>query len=371
MRLERFVASYLNSHAQSNAASSAGAPPPGKGHARMLVASGDVRVNGSIVRDPGWQVFMGNGTVCDLVQVRGETAPIVQAHRLFVLHKPRDVLGVLNREVRTGFSSGGTPASLADLVPPQWWSSDLGLLGRLDRHTTGLCILSRRECAGVGALLLHPEHHVSKAYLVDLAHNAPLSEGGGDGLHPDACSRVAAGLRLADGTECSSATLEILSSREMQLGSREMQTSQEMQTLRDGCTCSVRLAAFQRTSASGPDAGCRAYTRVRLTIRQGRFHQVKRMMAQLGGYGVHRLHRESFGSLSLEDMQLPEGTMRPMTDIEYAQVQAMLPPSRACPEREHSSRWLGAGGGTTPPHAVADIPLESPMTNPSQYLSEH
>ena len=345
MRLERFVAAYLNSLAQSNAASSAGgtAPPPSKGHARTLVAKGDVRVNGGIVRDPGWQVFMGNGTVCDLVQVRGETAPIAQAHRLFVLHKPRDVLGVLNREARTGFCSGGTPASLADLVPAQWWSSDLGLLGRLDRHTTGLCVLCRRECAGVGALLLHPEHHVPKAYLVELAHNAPLSEGGGDGLHPDACSRVAAGLRLADGTECCSATLEILSSREMQLSSREMQI------LRHGCTCSARLAAFQRAaSASGPDAGCPAYTSVRLTIRQGRFHQVKRMMAQLGGYGVHRLHRESFGSLSLEHMQLHEGSMRPMTDAEYAQVQAMLPPSRACPEREHSSRWRGAGCGATP-----------------------
>ena len=345
MRLERFVASYLNSLAQSNAAASAGAavPPPSKAHARTLLANGDVRVNGGIVRDPGWQVFMGNGTISDLVQVRGETAPIVQAHRLFVLHKPRDVLGVLNREARTGFcNGGGAPASLADLVPEQWWSSDLGLLGRLDRHTTGLCVLCRRECAGVGALLLHPEHHVPKAYLVDLAHNAPLSEGGGDGLEPDACSRVAAGLRLADGTECSAASLEILSS------SREVQTTLEMQTSSGGCTCPARLAAFQRATASGPDAGCPAYTSVRLTIRQGRFHQVKRMMAQLGGYGVHTLHRESFGSLSLEHMQLPEGTMRPMTDTEYAQVQAMLPPSRACPEREHSSRWLGAGGGTVP-----------------------
>ena len=68
--------------------------------------------------------------------------------------------------------------------------------------------------------------------------------------------------------------------------------------------------------------------------------------------GVHRLHRESFGSLSLDSMQLPEGSMRPMTDAECAQVQAMLPPSRTCPEREHSSRWLGAGGGTTTQHDV-------------------
>ena len=287
MRLERFVASYLNSLAQSDAASSAGAPPS-KGHARMLVANGDVRVNGSIVHDPGWQVFMGNGTVCDLVQIRGETAPIVQAHRLFVLHKPRGVLGVINRQARSGFCSGGTPASLADLVPAQWWSSDLGMLGRLDKHTTGLCVLCRRECAGVGALLLHPDHHVPKAYLVDLAHNAPLSEGGGDGLDSDACSRVAAGLSLTDGSACSSATLEIL-------------TSLEMLASHGGCSCPERLAAFQQASAmrppepsdaseasqrcgatsTAPSCGgscglsCGAYTSVRLTIHQGRFHQVK------------------------------------------------------------------------------------------------
>ena len=52
-------------------------------------------------------------------------------------------------------------------------------------------------------------------------------------------------------------------------------------------------------------------------------------------------------------MDLPEGCVRPMTDGEYAQVQAMLPPSRKCPERQRSSTWgLDSTSRTTLPCAI-------------------
>mmetsp|Transcript_4650 Transcript_4650/g.17491 ORF Transcript_4650/g.17491 Transcript_4650/m.17491 type:complete len:354 (+) Transcript_4650:152-1213(+) len=346
MRLEHFVVCSLNTIAQHGAASLPDSePPPNKCLAQKLIAAGDVVVNGDVVREPGWQVFLGNGVVCDRVEIRGEAVPVAQAHRLFVLHKPAGVLGVLDRQTRTCFCPGDEAAHLADLVPDQYWSNDLSMYGRLDKPTTGLCILGRRECAGIGSLLLHPSHHVHKDYLVDLAHNNPLCNGGGDGLSANACFRIEGGVNLADGTACEPATLQVLPA----LGR---------------CTCAERLGAFQllsvieqaahtlaaRGSAAeqsrpGPrlEDSCPAYTPVRLTIREGKFHQVKRMLAQVGGYGVHRLHRESFGALSLESMDLPVGAMRPMTEAEYMLVQTMLPPSRMCPEREHSGRWRGGG----------------------------
>ena len=305
MRLERFIACF-------------GGAGLNKGHAQALIANGEVTVNGEVVRTPGFQVFMGNGVVSDRVVIRGQAVPVARAQRMFVLHKPAGVLGVLNRETR---GSGG---SLADLVPDEQWSNDLGMFGRLDKPTTGLCILGRQEAAGIGSLLLHPTHHVEKTYLSHLAHNTPLCDGAGDGLVPDACEQFAHGLVLADGSACEPASLQILP----QLGC---------------CVCAERLAKFRQLSpreqAAHTDAGCPAYTPVRVTIREGKFHQVKRMLSRVGGYGVHALHRETFGALELREMDLPEGCMRPMTDGEYALVQAMLPPSRMCPERQHSSAY--------------------------------
>lgn len=53
----------------------------------------------------------------------------------------------------------------------------------------------------------------------------------------------------------------------------------------------------------------------RLTIHEGRYHQVKRMFHAVGNQ-VTALHRESIGGLSLGD--LPSGAVRPLTPEETA-----------------------------------------------------
>ena len=129
------------------------------------------------------------------------------------------------------------------------------------------------------------------------------------------------------------------------------------------CNCLERLQAYhtdaagcssQTVCSSPSEQSCPAYTPVRVTIREGKFHQVKRMLAQVGGFGVHRLHRESFGPLSLSEsaapdgdgygdvvgLQLPVGVMRPMTEDECGQVRRMLPASRGCePARVRSQGY--------------------------------
>ena len=58
--------------------------------------------------------------------------------------------------------------------------------------------------------------------------------------------------------------------------------------------------------------------RVRLSIREGKYHQVKRMFAAVGNH-VIALHRESIGDIFLDTSLMP-GQYRPLTSIEIASV---------------------------------------------------
>ena len=57
--------------------------------------------------------------------------------------------------------------------------------------------------------------------------------------------------------------------------------------------------------------------RARLTLHEGRYHQVRRMFVAVGNH-VDALHRERVGGLTLGD--LPEGGWRLLGDDERAQL---------------------------------------------------
>lgn len=59
---------------------------------------------------------------------------------------------------------------------------------------------------------------------------------------------------------------------------------------------------------------------VRLTLSEGRYHQVKRMSAAVGNR-VIELHRERIGAIVLDD-DLAPGEYRPLTEEEIASVGA-------------------------------------------------
>ena len=54
----------------------------------------------------------------------------------------------------------------------------------------------------------------------------------------------------------------------------------------------------------------------RVTLNEGRYHQVKRMFAACGNH-VLSLHREKIGAIALDDT-LAEGEYRALTDAEIA-----------------------------------------------------
>ena len=148
--------------------------------------------------------------------------------------------------------------TVMDLLPEVYGSIGCMPIGRLDRDTTGLLIFS---CDGeMNHRLLSPGRHVDKVYEARVA-----------GLLTEAESRAfAAGLALSDFTALP-AELEI-------------------------------LEAGAETSLG------------RVTVREGKFHQVRRMFAATG-HEVLALKRVSFGPLTLPE-DLPEGAWRELTEKE-------------------------------------------------------
>jgi 16S rRNA pseudouridine516 synthase len=132
-------------------------------------------------------------------------------------------------------------------------------VGRLDKDTEGLLLLTNDGI--LAHELLSPKKHVDKKYYVET-----------DGLLTDEHRKLFKnGIKVDDEFTAKEAELQILSSG---------------------------------------DKGSKAY----LTIREGKYHQVKRMMEAVGNT-VTYLKRISMGPLALpEDMET--GTSRMLTDSE-------------------------------------------------------
>lgn len=140
---------------------------------------------------------------------------------------------------------------------------DLFPVGRLDIDTEGLLLITND--GELAHQLLSPKKHVDKVYFARVAGALP----------EDAAQRMAEGMTLRDGTPVLPAELAI----------------------------------------DGTDGN---ETLVRLTIREGKFHQVKRMFEALG-CRVTYLKRLSMGPLAL-DPELPCGAARPLTEQEIQAV---------------------------------------------------
>ena len=146
--------------------------------------------------------------------------------------------------------------TVMELLPEVYSAIGCMPVGRLDKDTTGLLLLTTD--GELNHRLLSPGRHVDKTYLAQV-------DGVLDASHVAAFSQ---GLHLSD-FDAQPAKLEIVS----------------------------------------PQTG-------RVTVHEGKFHQIKRMFSAVGRE-VTSLHRETFGSLTL-DPQLPEGQWRELTAEEIA-----------------------------------------------------
>ena len=147
--------------------------------------------------------------------------------------------------------------TVMELLPQELRRVGLAPVGRLDKDTEGLLLLTND--GELTHRLLSPKYHVDKRYFARVDGHLTAAH----------AETFAKGMTLGDGLKCLPARLEIL-----------------------------------------PDNGCI------VTVREGKFHQVKRMLASCGA-PVAYLKRLSMGPLVLGD-ELGRGEHRMLRDEEVA-----------------------------------------------------
>ncbi len=233
----------------------------------------------------------------------------------YMLNKPQGVVSATEDRIHR---------TVTDLIDGRK-RKDLFPVGRLDIDTEGLLIITND--GDLAHRLLSPKRHVDKRYYAVVRGRLP----------EDARRRFEEGIVLEDGTRTMPARLEILRAERGRgiVSAPEVETSlsapeeeiplpapgAEMPLLTPEAEIPLpapdmetQLSAPVVETSPAPDAE----TRVILTIREGKFHQIKRMFAVLG-CRVVRLKRISMGSLRL-DPALRPGEYRPLTEDELEKL---------------------------------------------------
>jgi len=216
-----------------------------RSEAKALIRAGRVTVNG-VPAQRGEDKYPSESAE---VRIDGEVISCA-AQRYLMLYKPGGVLSA---------TEDARQETVLELLPLQLQRQGLFPVGRLDKDTTGLLLLTND--GDFAHRVISPKKRVPKLYRA--ATDAVLDEAD--------VKAFADGLTLSDGTKCLPAALELL-------------------------------------------RPCMAL----VTVYEGKYHQVKRMFAARGKH-VTALHRERIGALSL-DPALKPGEYRELTAAELEAV---------------------------------------------------
>lgn len=208
--------------------------------AKQALKAGRVKVNGAVVKDPAVKAAETDEVTLDGKQL------VLSKYRYFMLNKPAGYISSTEPE----------PGDLSPNVISLFKNEGVkGLfpVGRLDKDTTGLLIVTND--GEIGHRLTAPGKHVDKTYVAKVKGE----------LNDSAVEAFAAGFEFKEFTSAP-AVLEII---ETGLDS-------------DGGECAV----------------------AKVTIHEGKFHQVKRMFQKVG-CEVAELKRISMGALNLDETLKP------------------------------------------------------------------
>ncbi len=214
-------------------------------NAKSDIRKGFVTVDGVTVKNPS-ALFEA-----DKVRIfyKGQAVSFKE-HIYIVMNKPKGVLSASNDKNRK---------TVVDLVPSSLYRSGLAPVGRLDKDTTGLLLIT--DDGQFAHKVISPKSDIKKVYEVLLDKPIPFT----------AVEEFARGIVLADGTRCLPAVLEIIT----------------------------------------PNTA-------RVEIREGKYHQIKRMFGVVG-LGVEELRRLSIGNFVLPE-DLNEGECRELTENELSTI---------------------------------------------------
>ena len=226
--------------------------------AEQLIIAGRVSVNGQIVTELGTRVKPGQ----DVLEVDGERLPLAAEKPVYImLNKPRGILSTVEdaRGRRT----------VADLVN---LPERLFPIGRLDLNSEGLMLLTND--GEIAHQLTHPRYGHEKEYEV-LVEGFPLDP---------VLVKWRRGGVLVDGTP--------------------------------SAPCRVERLRVEPGACQGEDG-----TWLRVTMREGRKRQIRRLAAALG-HPAYRIIRVRIGPVKLGSLKV--GTWRHLTSTEVDALRAAL-----------------------------------------------
>lgn len=211
---------------------------------RQFIRAGQAKVNETTVVDPGCLIEPEG----DEIALRGEVVTY-QKYFYVMLNKPAGVISA---------TEDSKERTVLDLLDPKYINKGIFPVGRLDKDTEGLLLLTND--GPLGHQLLAPKQHVFKEYWAKIEGKVTTADQ----------EAFKSGIVLDDGYLTLPGKLEIIESGSL--------------------------------------------SEVQVWIREGKFHQVKRMF-QACGKKVIYLKRVAMGKLRL-DPSLPLGAYRELTAAE-------------------------------------------------------
>lgn len=211
------------------------------------VRAGRVTVGGAVAKKPDQPCDPEKDEIClDGVRIG------YRKNHYILLYKPDGVISA---------TEDGKDETVLSLLPPEYTAWGLFPCGRLDKHTTGLMLLT--DDGELAHRLLSPRRHVEKSYRYRVKFPLTAEE----------CTRFEAGLVLEDGYETKPAKIR------------------------------------QNDAYSGT-----------ITLTEGKYHQIKRMMLALHNQ-ITELKRVTFGPLTLP-AEFSPGEWREVNETELAALRA-------------------------------------------------
>ena len=212
---------------------------------KAIIHRGKVKVDGVVIRDPSMQVDVDSVKI----EYKGQAVEYKE-HIYIMLNKPKGVLSASEDKNRE---------TVVDLVPKELSRQGLFPVGRLDKDTTGLIIIT--DDGDFAHNVISPKKNIFKTYRVTLDGN----------LTEQKAEILEKGVVLADKTKCKPAKIKILEDK----------------------ICEIKIS-------------------------EGKYHQIKRMFGVVD-LGVNELERIAIGNLKLPQ-ELNYGQAKELTDAEKARI---------------------------------------------------
>lgn len=269
-----------------------------------------VTVNGAVEKDPGAQVSAEDRICFDGAEIR------YAEQQYYMLHKPAGVLSASEDRRQTTVvdlirDAASTDASAANASAADHHAAgghddgsivrstedalvrkDLFPVGRLDKDTEGLLIITND--GPFAHQLLVPKHHIDKTYYAIVTGT----------ITEDDQRAFTHGIRYDEKLTALPATLRVLS------------TGKTVAALRSELGFTATSERLLRTRLAGPAfigaeepadiTDDTLVSEVEITIQEGKFHQIKKMVKALpGGKEILYLRRITMGTLRLDPALAP------------------------------------------------------------------